>query len=125
MKFLLGFLLSYSALLGTAKLADEQGGSFVPDEKIVFKKIVAKVTDLKLRMLYPDGYEQLNQYPAIVLFFGGVWKGGAVSQFYSQAKLFASRGLVAICSDYGTKQSHATLPFDCVEDGKAAMRFFH
>ena len=59
----------------------------------------------------------------MVFFFGGGWNGGDPAHFYIQAKYLASRGMVVLCPDYRTKTSHGALPFQCVEDGKSAMRF--
>ena len=124
MKKILIFLFSIGFLppLIRAAITDAQGGGFSPDETIVFKTVPGKVTDLKLHLFYPEGYDTGKPYPAIVLYFGGGWNGGNAAQFYIQAKYLASRGMVAICSDYRTRSSHGVVPYQCVEDGKAAMR---
>lgn len=109
------------ALLGTFTLAVV--ADIKPDDHIVFKTVPGEVSELKLHMFYPEGYEPSGSYPAIVFFFGGGWNGGSADQFYPQAKYLASRGMVAISADYRTKKSHGVLPFRCVEDGKSAIRF--
>ena len=110
-------------ILVIGKITDERGGGFSPDEKISYKKVPGEVTELYLHLFYPEGYNGGGEFPAIVLFFGGGWNGGSAAHFYIQAKYLASRGMVAICPDYRTKTSHGALPYQCVEDGKAALRF--
>ncbi|QGY46687.1 alpha/beta hydrolase fold domain-containing protein [Maribellus comscasis] len=61
--------------------------------------------------------------PAIVLFFGGGWVSGDPSHFQLQARYYASRGMVAICPDYRTKNRHKTSPFESVKDARSAMRY--
>lgn len=60
---------------------------------------------------------------AAVFFFGGGWKGGSVQQFESHARYLASRGMVGILADYRVSSRHKTTPFECVEDGKSAVRW--
>lgn len=121
---LLLFILLYMPvwLLGQS-LTDEQGGGLSPDTILVYKKVAGEVTELNLHFFYPEGYDSNSSYPAIVFFFGGGWNGGSARHFYIHAKYLASRGMVVICPDYRTKTSHGALPYQCVEDGKAAMRF--
>lgn len=116
----IGFL---TPLFSRAAITDAQGGGFIPDETIVFKTVPGKVTDLKLHLFFPEGYDTGKPYPAIVLFFGGGWNGGTAAHFFIQAQYLASRGMVTICPDYRTRSSHGVLPYQCVEDGKAAMRY--
>jgi acetyl esterase len=61
--------------------------------------------------------------PAIVFFFGGGWVGGTPTQFYPQCEHLAKRGMVAISAEYRVKSRHKATPFDCVEDGKSALRW--
>ena len=61
--------------------------------------------------------------PAIVFFFGGGWVGGTPTQFYPQCEHLSKRGMVAISAEYRVKSRHKATPFDCVEDGKSALRW--
>lgn len=61
--------------------------------------------------------------PAIIFFFGGGWVGGNPAQFEMQAEYLASRGIIAICPDYRTKNRHNTTPFESVKDARSAMRY--
>lgn len=63
------------------------------------------------------------ELPAIVFYFGGGWVSGTPDHFRLQAEYLASRGMIAICPDYRTKNSHGTTPFESVKDARSAMRY--
>jgi len=92
-----------------------------PSRKIVYKKVPGR--DLELHVFEPEGLKPTDKRPAIVFFFGGGWVGGSPVQFYPQCKYLASRGMVAISAVYRTRGSHGTSPFECVADGKSAVRW--
>jgi len=89
------------------------------------KKLVYKEVDgIKLEMtIYSPVVKVSTPLPAIVFFFGGGWVSGTPTHFQLQAEYFASRGIVAICPDYRTKNKHNTSPFECVKDARSAMRY--
>ncbi len=60
---------------------------------------------------------------AIVFFFGGGWVGGSPTQFYPQSRALSQRGMIAFSAEYRTKGAHNTTPFECVKDGKSAIRW--
>jgi acetyl esterase/lipase len=74
---------------------------------------------LNLHVFNPQGHTPAGNRPAIVFFFGGSWVGGTPQQFYPQARAFADHGLVAMSAEYRTRIT----PFECVEDGKSAIRW--
>ncbi|MCG9791195.1 alpha/beta hydrolase [Flavobacterium algicola] len=92
---------------------------FVPDRKVLYK--VVNGDSLYLHTFEP----KLSKKPtaAIVFFFGGGWTGGNPSQFYQQSAYFASRGITAFAAEYRIASVHNTTPFECVEDGKSAIRW--
>jgi acetyl esterase/lipase len=79
--------------------------------------------DLSLHFSLPAEWRPTDSRPAIVLFFGGGWKGGSARQFAPQCDYFASRGMVAAAADYRIKSVHGTAPDACVEDAKSAVRW--
>lgn len=87
----------------------------------IYKK--TKETELKLYGYFPADWDASQKRPAIVFFFGGGWTGGRVTQFESQAKHLAGRGMVAFCADYRVKSRHGVSPDACVEDAKSAIRY--
>ena len=63
---------------------------------------------------------------AILFFFGGGWRGGSTSQFHPHCRELAARGMLAACAEYrvlADDSRHADSPFDCVADGKSAIRW--
>lgn len=92
-----------------------------PDQRLVYKEVGE--TKLELHLFEPPHWKVGQKNAAIVFFFGGGWKGGRISQFYPQADYLAQRGMVALTADYRVSSRHRTSPRECVEDGKAAIRW--
>ena len=89
-------------------------------------QIYKEVTGHKLNLHIfntPTHAQEKELKPAIVFFFGGGWVGGTPTQFYPQCQYLAKRGMVAISAEYRVKSRHHASPFDCVEDGKSALRW--
>ena len=83
----------------------------------------ASGSKLRLYLFKPEGHQAGDKRPAIVFFFGGSWNGGTPKQFEPHARYLASRGMVAIVADYRVKSRQKTSPFECVKDGKSAVRW--
>ena len=95
--------------------------SFTPDRTEVYKTVGD--VSLKMHIFEPDRHQATAKAPAIVLFFGGGWNGGSPRQFYEQSTHFASLGMVALAAEYRIRKTHKTTPFECVTDGKSAIRW--
>ncbi|MCH2378916.1 MAG: alpha/beta hydrolase fold domain-containing protein, partial [Pedosphaera sp.] len=80
-------------------------------------------TKLFLHVFNPNGHKPSDRRPAIVFFFGGGWNGGTPKQFEPHCAYLASRGMVAITAEYRVKSRNKTTPFECVKDGKSAIRW--
>jgi acetyl esterase len=93
---------------------------FVPTRKVVYKTIGD--VQLKLHVFEPPKSDDVKR-PAIVFFFGGGWNGGTPNQFYPHCAHLAEYGVVAISAEYRIKNKHKTTPFECVKDGKSAIRW--
>lgn len=78
---------------------------------------------LNLHVFEPVGHTASDRRPAIVFFFGGGWVGGSPSQFYPQCQHLAKQGVVAMSAEYRVKSRNNTTPFECVKDGKSAIRY--
>ena len=78
---------------------------------------------LFLHVFNPEGHKTTDARPAIVFFFGGGWNGGTPKQFEPHCQYLARRGMVAITAEYRVKSRNKTSPFECVADGKSAVRF--
>lgn len=92
-----------------------------PTRKVVYKRVGD--VQLQLHIFEPDGHTSDDRRAAIVFFFGGGWKGGSPSQFYPHAAHLAEKGMVAMCAEYRVQSRHKTSPFECVKDGKSALRW--
>jgi acetyl esterase len=92
-----------------------------PDRAITYKSVGG--VELKMDLFEPRDLKATDHRPAIVFFFGGGWSGGSTKQFYQQARAMADQGIVAFSADYRVKSRNKTTPFECVKDGKSAIRW--
>ncbi|MHB9108113.1 MAG: alpha/beta hydrolase [Armatimonadota bacterium] len=79
--------------------------------------------DLTLHAFFPPDHDRSSRRPAIVFFFGGGWVGGTPTQFYPHCDYLAARGMVAMSAEYRVASVHGTTPYQCVTDGKSAVRW--
>ena len=87
----------------------------------VYKTIGDK--KLKMHVDFPPGWQKTDTRPVIIFFHGGSWNGGSVRAFATQAKYFASRGLVCTRVEYRLKSKDGVTPDKCVEDARSAVRW--
>lgn len=78
---------------------------------------------LALHIFRPTDWKAGDARAGIVFFFGGGWVSGDPTQFFPHCRALAERGMVAISAEYRVEKRHGTTPFDCVRDGKAAIRW--
>jgi acetyl esterase len=122
----LSYTLTFIVLLSSGcfeALASKATGAgrLQPDKQLLYKKIGD--VELKLHVFNPTDHTLDDKRPAIVFFFGGAWRVGRANQFYKQCQYLASRGMVAISTDYRISSKHKTTPQECVKDGKSAIRW--
>ncbi|MFI3261668.1 MAG: GDSL-type esterase/lipase family protein [Rikenellaceae bacterium] len=113
-KFLLLLLLCLFSLRISAE-------TYTPDEIVTFKKTPQR--DLTLHIFYPNDQKKGKNRPVVISFFGGGWATGNPNQFYEQSEYYASLGMVAISAEYRISKTDKTTPFECVMDGKSAVRW--
>lgn len=94
---------------------------YIPSDTIIYKH--TPQGDLNLHVFYPENFSPKDKRPAMVFFFGGGWVGGNPRQFYQQATHFSKLGFVCFSAEYRVRKTHKTTPFECVKDGKSAVRF--
>jgi acetyl esterase/lipase len=88
----------------------------------VYKRVGDRA--LKLFVVSPPDAQPADRRPALVLFHGGGWTGGAPTQFNTQAAYLASRGLVCVQVEYRLlDKADKAPPVSCVQDAKSAMRW--
>ena len=73
--------------------------------------------------IFPGSASASSSSAALVFFFGGGWVGGSPSQFASQARALAARGMVACVADYRVASRDGVKPAECVADAKACVRW--
>ena len=116
-------LVVFSLLAGSSLNADKKALKISPDNIVKWKNVPERNRPLELHYFYPDNFKNTSSYPTILLFFGGGWSGYNPTQFYPQAKYFASRGMLAICATYRTTSYYKTEPWQCVQDAKSTVRY--
>lgn len=86
-----------------------------------------------LEIYFPPNHDPSNaKVPGLLLFHGGSWTGGDLTQFRFACHYFASRGLVAATANYRmlSKAEASNLPAGesrkrvCITDAKSALRWF-
>lgn len=95
--------------------------SYEPDRTVPYKSVDG--VELMLHVFEPAGFKTTDRRTAIVFFFGGGWSGGDPKQFYQQARVLADQGMVCFSADYRVKSRNQSTPFECVKDGKSAIRW--
>ena len=106
------------SMMAFSAMAAEQ---ITPDQIVTYKKVGG--VELKLHVFKPGGHQASDKRPAIVFFFGGGWSGGTPKQFYQQSRYLANHGMVAFAAEYRVRSVHKTSPYECVKDGKSAIRW--
>lgn len=109
------------SLFAIGFIASAQEPELAPSRTVTYKTVDG--TELKMDIFNPEGFKVTDHRPAIVFFFGGGWSGGSTRQFFQQAKVMAEQGMVAFSVDYRVKSRNKTTPFECVKDGKSAIRW--
>jgi len=92
-----------------------------PDRMVSYKSVEG--VELKMHVFEPQGLKSTDHRSAVVFFFGWGWTGGDPKQFFQQARALSDGGMVAFSADYRVKGRNNTTPFECVKDGKSAIRW--
>ena len=114
-----------------ATQAFAQKGFDGPTGKPYIYKTSAGV-EREMEIFFPKKHDPTkSQVPGMILFHGGGWTGGTLSQFRVACAYFASRGLVCATAEYQMLGKESLkLPQGvskkrvCVTDAKSAIRWF-
>ncbi len=126
---LIGCLLA--AALGAAAAGKGGAAEGQPGKAYVYKHSGGQPREMEI--YFPPGHVPAQaKAPGIILFHGGSWAGGSLSQFRDACHYFAGRGLVAATVNYRmlTKAEAAKLPVGetkkrvCITDAKSVIRWF-
>lgn len=91
-----------------------------PSKVVSYKTIGER--QLKLHIFNPEGFKPTDSRPAYVVIHGGGWRSGTPRRFYPYAASLVPEGFVGISVEYRLT-TQATTVFDCVKDGRAAIRY--
>jgi len=87
-------------------------------ESFTYKSTLGpEARDLRVHVFQPKGS---GIHPAILFFFGGGWRTGALSAFEEQAKAFTAHGYVSILADYRVACRDKTTAVEAVVDAADA-----
>ena len=95
--------------------------AFEPDRTEVYK--TTEEGELSVDIFRATDAEPSGRVPGIVFFHGGGWNGGSPEQFHPHCRYLARRGMVAMSAQYRLRDVHGTTPYECVKDGKSAVRW--
>lgn len=101
---------------------DSLSAALTPSKLVTYKRVGER--ELKLHVFLPPGWKASDRRPAFVTIHGGGWTGGDPTRMYPFASYFASQGMVGISVEYRLlKAGNGVTVFDCVQDGRSAMRY--
>lgn len=78
---------------------------------------------LSLRMFRLEATAGEPLRPAIVFFFGGGWRVGALAQFEPQCRHLARGGWIAFAAAYRIRSVYGTSPLEAMADARSAIRW--
>jgi len=128
-RLILMFSVLFSALLANLVVAKPKfdGPTGKP---FVYKTSASR--ERTMEVYFPPNHDPAKaRVPGMILFHGGGWQGGDLSQFRAACAYFASRGLVCATAEYRMLGGEAkTLPPTeskkraCITDAISAIRWF-
>ncbi len=110
---------------------DSSKETALPGKVYVYKESAGKPRQMEI--YFPPQHDpKTAKVPGMILFHGGGWSGGSLSQFRTACAYFASRGLVCATAEYQMLSAAEAkkLPAGetkkrvCVTDAKSAIRWF-
>jgi acetyl esterase len=96
--------------------------SLISAQEVIIYKTIGDIK-LEMNIFKPADWKASDKRPAIVFFFGGGWVSGSPKQFFKQCEELTKLGMVAMSAEYRIFSKHKTSPFECVADGKSAIRW--
>ncbi len=128
---LIGALLASAEPVASARAAKKKGAALAvarpsetnePTRRIVYKTVGDR--KLELHLFEPTGHKASDQRACFVAIHGGGWVSGTPSRFYRFAGHFAQQGCLGVSVEYRlAKPDSGVTVFDCVKDGRSAIRY--
>ncbi len=105
-----------------ARPLDPLAAKLEPTRTVVYRSVGER--SLRLHLFEPDGHRPTDRRPVLLVIHGGGWTGGNPRRSYPIADRFARLGMVGASLEYRLLGSGpGTTVFDCVRDGRAAVRY--
>ena len=95
--------------------------SLQADRIVTYRRVGNR--ELSLHIFNPKDFESSGNAPAFVAIHGGGWTSGTPSRFYPYAHALVDKGYVGISVEYRLVGQKGVTVFDCVKDGRAAIRY--
>lgn len=93
-----------------------------PTRLVTYREIGDR--QLKLHVFQPKDWKATDKRACFLTVHGGGWGAGEPRRMYPFAAHYAERGMVGISIEYRLMQKgNGVTPFDCVSDGREAIRF--
>ncbi len=93
-----------------------------PSRTVVYKRLGDR--ELKLHLFLPADWKASDRRSCFITIHGGGWTGGDARRMYPFAAHFAKLGMVAASAEYRLlKAGNGVTVFDCVKDGRSAVRY--
>lgn len=123
MKIALFFIMFISIITSNTDTSIKKNNKpHYPDLMEKYKS--TKERDIYLHIFFPKKiYESKAEYPTLVFFHGGGWKGGKPRMFYKLCDYFSNNGFECIAVEYRTGNNSGTGPREAIEDAKSAIRY--
>lgn len=124
-------LAPLASLQAAEKPAAKNAAATPPGKAYVYKHSAGQPRQMEI--YFPAGHDPATaKVPGVILFHGGGWSGGNLSQFRTACQYLASRGLVAATAEYqmlSAKEARQLATGEsrkrvCVTDAKSAIRWF-
>lgn len=104
------------------RVLDPIAAELEPDRTITYKTVGDR--ELKLHVFEPEAHKSSDKRPVFLIIHGGGWVNGEPRWFYPIADKFRDQGMYAISLEYRLlSQSKQNTVFDCVKDGRSAVRY--
>lgn len=92
-----------------------------PTRQLVYRK--AGDRELHLHVFEPKNHQGGDQRPCLITIHGGGWVNGVPRRMYPFADHAAQLGMVGISIEYRLLNRSGVTVFDCVKDGRSAVRY--
>jgi len=105
------------------QIIDELAAKLEPTRTVAYKTVGDR--ELHLDLFEPVDHKPSDRRACFVFIHGGGWTSGNPRRMYTYCDHFAKLGLLCASVEYRlvNKASPGTTPFDCVKDGRSAIRY--